>query len=89
MAQWAGQFHSLLDAFDCHEPGWCAVAVESRLNPVGFEGDDIPSSAGVERRSYLFLADGVRASFGAFVTEAQYMEGSIVRSYRRETCDVF
>src|SRR5260370_24321 len=54
--------HGRLDPFDGREPGrYAAGAVESRLNPVRFDGDDIPSSAGIERRSQLFLTDGVRA----------------------------
>ena len=65
------QSHSL-DPFDCREPGRCAVVVVSRLNPVRFDGGDIPSVAGVERRSQLFLTDAVRASIGTIVTEAQH-----------------
>jgi hypothetical protein len=48
-------------------------------------GGDIPSSAGVERRSQLLLSDGVRAGIGTIVTEAQHVEGSIVLGHRRET----
>lgn len=33
--------HSL-DLLDCGEPDRCAVAVESCLNPVRFDRDDIP-----------------------------------------------
>ena len=72
-----------LDPFDCREPGRCAVIVVSRLNPVRFDGGDIPSIAGVERRSQLFLTDGVRASIGTIVTEAQHIQGSIVLGHRR------
>ena len=39
-----------LDPFDCREPGRCAVVVVSRLNPVRFNGGDIPSMAGVEEK---------------------------------------
>lgn len=61
-----------LDAFDCGEPSRCAVvAVESGHQPLRFDGDDIPSSAGIERRSQLLLSDGVRASIGTVVAEAQ------------------
>src|ERR1035441_7252544 len=74
-----------LDPFDCREPGRCAVVVESRLNPVRFDGGDVPSIAGVERRSQLFLTDGVRASIGTVVTEAQHIQGSIVPGHRRQT----
>jgi hypothetical protein len=35
----ADQFRGL-DPFDCREPGRCAVVVESRLNPVRFDGGD-------------------------------------------------
>jgi len=35
--------------------------VVSRRNAVAFDGGDTPSIAGVERRSQLFLTDGVRA----------------------------
>jgi len=82
IAHWADQSRSL-DPFDCREPGRCAVIVVSRLNPVRFDGDDIPSIAGVERRSQLFLTDGVRASIGTIVTEAQHIQGSIVLGHRR------
>ena len=74
-----------LDPFDRREPGRCAIVVESRLNPVRFYGGDIPSTAGVERRSQLILTDGVRASIGTIVTEAQHIQGSIVLGHRRET----
>lgn len=73
----------LPDPFDCREPSRCAVVVVSRLNPVRFDGGDIPSIAGVERCSKLFLTDGVRASIGAIVTEAQHIQGSIVLGHRR------
>jgi hypothetical protein len=56
---WADQSRSL-GPFDCREPGRCAVVVVSRLDPVWFDGGDIPSTAGVECRSHLFLSDGVR-----------------------------
>ena len=46
----------------------------SRLNAVGFDGGDTPSIAGVERRSELFPDDGVRASIGTIVTEAQHVQ---------------
>ena len=72
-----------LDPFDCREPRRCAVVVVSRLNPIRFDGGDIPSIAGVERRSQLFLTDGVRASIGTIVTEAQHIQGPIVLGYRR------
>jgi hypothetical protein len=49
--------------------------VVPRLNPVRFDGGDIPSIAGVERRSQRFLTDGVRAGIGAIVTEAQQHTG--------------
>ena len=39
----------------------------------------------VERRSQLFLTDGVRASIRTIVTEAQHIQGSIVFGHRRET----
>ena len=68
IAHRADQSHSL-DPFDCREPGRCAVIVVSRLNPVRFDGSDIPSIAGVERRSQIFLTDEVRASIGTIVTE--------------------
>jgi hypothetical protein len=54
IAHRAGQSCSL-DPFDCREPGWCAVVVVSRLNPVWSDAGDIPSMAGVERRSQLVL----------------------------------
>jgi hypothetical protein len=73
------------DPLDCSEPSRCAVVVVSRLNPVWFDGDDIPSMARVEPGSQLFLTDGVRASIGAIVTEAQDIQGSIVLCHRRET----
>src|ERR1700724_1175489 len=67
-----------LDPFDCREPGRCAVVVVSRLNPIRFDGGDIPSIAGVERRSQLVLTDGVRAGIGTIVAEAQHIHGSMV-----------
>ena len=72
-----------LDPFNCREPRRCAVVVVSRLNPARFDGSDIPSKAGVERRSQLFLTDGVRASIGTIVTKAQHIQGSIVLGHRR------
>src|SRR5712691_13173786 len=72
-----------LDPFDGREPGRCAVVVVSRLNPVRFDGDDIPSIAGVERRSQLFLTDGVRTGIGTIVTEAQHIQSPIVLGHRR------
>ena len=60
------------------------MVVVSRLNPVRFDGGDIPSIAGVERRSQLFLTDGVRASIGTIVAEAQHIQGSIVLGHRRQ-----
>ena len=59
--------------------------VESRLNPVRLDGGDIPSIAGVERRSQRYLSDGVRASIVTIVTEAQHVKGSIVLGHRRQT----
>ncbi len=59
------------------------MVVASRLNPIGSDGGDIPSIAGVERRSQLFLTDGVRASIGTIVAEAQHIQGSIVLGHRR------
>src|SRR5882724_13028640 len=67
-----------LDPFDCREPSWCAVVVVSRQSPVRFDGGDIPPIAGVERRPQLFLTDGVRASIGTIITEAQHIQGSSV-----------
>jgi len=73
-----------LDSFDCREPGRCAVlVVVSSLNPARFDGGDIPSIAWVECRPQLFLTDGVRASIGTIVTEAQHIQGSIVLGHRR------
>ena len=63
-----------LNPFDGGEPGRCAVVVDSCLKPVRFDSGDIPSTAGVERRSQLFLTDGVRASIGTIVTEAQHVQ---------------
>src|ERR1017187_9255144 len=75
-----------LEPIDCREPGRCAVViVVSRLNPVRFDGGDIPSIAGDERRSQLFLTDGVRASVGTIVTEAHHIQSSIVLGHRRWT----
>jgi len=74
-----------LDPFDGREPGRCAVVVESRLNPVRFDGDDVPSIGGAERLSQRFLTDGVRASIGTIITEAQHIHGSVALGYRRQT----
>ncbi len=60
-----------LDPFDRREPGRRAPLVECCLKSVWFNRSDIPSGAAVERRSQFFLTDRVRASLGAFVTEAQ------------------
>jgi hypothetical protein len=73
----------ILDPFDCREPGWYAVVVVSRLNPVRFDGGDISSIAGVEPRSQLLLTPGVRASIWTIVTEAHHIQGSIVLGHRR------
>ena len=35
------------------------MVVESRLNPVWFDGSDIPADARIERRSQLALSEGV------------------------------
>ena len=59
-----------LGPLNCCEPGRCAVVVESGLQPIWFDGDDIPSITGVERRSQLFLADWVRADIKTNVTKA-------------------
>ena len=75
----------LPDPFDCREPSRCAVVVVSRLNPVRFDGGDIPSIAGVEHRSQFFLTDGVRASLGTIVAEAQHIQGALVLGHRRQT----
>src|SRR5208282_1309851 len=56
--------------------------------PVGLDGGDIPSSAGVEGRFQLFLTDGVRATIGTIVTKAQHVQGSVVLGHRRKTCHV-
>jgi hypothetical protein len=39
---------------------------------------DVPSSAGIERRSRLFLTNGMRTSIRTIVTEAQHIQGSVV-----------
>jgi hypothetical protein len=54
------------------------MVVESRLNPVWFNGGNIPSIAGIERRSQFFLSDGVRTGIWTLVAEAQHIQGSIV-----------
>src|SRR5260370_4611735 len=87
IARRADQSRSL-DPFDCREPSRCAVVVVSRLDPVRFDGGDIPSIAGLEGRSQLFLTDGVRAGIGTIVTEAQHIQGSIVFGHRRQTRQV-
>jgi hypothetical protein len=86
--QLLGTGHGLsaaLDPLDCREPGRCAVVVISRLNPVRFDGGDIPSSTGVERCSQLFLTDGVRANIGTIITEAQHIQDSIVLGHGCQT----
>src|SRR6516165_10523616 len=67
---------------DCREPRGKADVVESRLKPLTFDGGDMPSTAGVERRSYCFLTDGVRSDIGTIVTEAQHVHGSTVLGHR-------
>jgi uncharacterized protein YbjT (DUF2867 family) len=54
--------------------------VVSRLNPVRFDGGDLPSSAGVERRSQRFLTDGVRAGIGTIVHCAGSSKGDEVKA---------
>jgi hypothetical protein len=74
-------FRSLVP-FDCREPGWRAILVmESRPNSVRFDGSEIPSAAGVERRSQLFLTNRVRSDIGTFISEAQHVQGAIVFSH--------
>jgi hypothetical protein len=73
-----------LDPLDGRQPGRCAVVVVSRVNPVRFDGGDLPSRPGVERRAQLFLPDGVRARIGTIVTEAQHIQGSVVLGHRRQ-----
>jgi len=51
--------------------------------PSRFCARDIPFIAGVERRSQLFLTDGVRASIETIVTEAQHIQRSIVFGHGR------
>ena len=58
------------------------MVVESSLDPVRFDGKDGPSLRGAERRVHLYLPDGMRASIGSSVAEAQHVHGSIVRSGR-------
>lgn len=57
--------------------------VESGVNPVRFEGDDIPSTVWVERSFHLFLTDGVRANIWTIVAEAQHIQSSTVFGHRR------
>jgi hypothetical protein len=57
--------------------------MKSRLNAVWYYGGNIPSIAGVERGSQLFLSDGVRARIGTIVTEAQHIDGSVVLGHGR------
>ena len=65
------------------------MVVVSRLNPVRFNGGDIPSIVGFERRSPFFLGHGVRTRSGTIVTEAQPIKGCIVLRHRRQTRHVF
>src|SRR3982751_275357 len=74
-----------LDAFDCCQPGWCAVVVESGVNPVRIDGDNIPSIVGSEGCSQFLLTDRVRPEIGTVVTEAQYVHNSVVLCHRRQT----
>ena len=79
-----------LDPFDFREPGRrAAVVVESRLNPFRLDGGDTPSIAGIERRFQLFPADGVRASIGTVVTEAQDIQRPIMLGHLRQALHVF
>ena len=73
------------DPSDCRQPGRRAVVVVARLHPVRFDGGDLPSDAGVERRAQLLPTDGVRAGVGSFVAEAQHIQGPVVLGHRRET----
>jgi hypothetical protein len=78
-----------LDPFDGGEPGGGAgVAVESGVNAVAFDRGDMPSVAGAERGSQVFLTDGMRAGIGAFVAEAQHVQGSTALGDGRETRSV-
>src|SRR5262249_15623348 len=43
-----------LDPFHCRRPGRCAVVVISRLNPVRFDGDDIPSCSVTDARLAMY-----------------------------------
>ena len=61
------------------------MVVESRLQPVRFEGDDIPSGAGTERGPQILLTYGMRAYTGTIVAEAQHIQGSSVLGHRRQT----
>src|ERR1700722_2490574 len=74
-----------LDQFDGCEPGGCAVFVERRMNAVWFESGDVPCVGGAECGSQFPLADGMRAGIGTVVTEAQYVQSSVVVGYRRQT----
>src|SRR6266436_4882504 len=76
-------FRGSLDSFDCREPGRCAMVVVSRLNQIRFDGDYIPSIAGFERRSQLFLTDRLPPGLGTIVTETQHIHSSIVLGHRR------
>src|SRR5262245_35243454 len=67
-----------LDPFDRREPGRCTIVVVPRLNPVRFDRGDMPSGAGIERRTQLFPTDGMRAGIGTNITEAQHIQGSTV-----------
>ena len=63
--------------------------MESRLDAVRLDGGYVPTTRGRERRSQLLLTDGVRASIGNSVAEAQHIQDSTAFSDRGETRYIF
>jgi hypothetical protein len=84
MDHWADEFRYLYP-FDCYKPGWNTTVEVSGLNPVRLDSGQVPSIAGVENRSQLFLIDRMRTSNRTSVTEAQQVEWSVVFGYGRQT----
>jgi hypothetical protein len=78
-----------LDSFDRRKPGRYTIDVVIRLDPFGFDGDDISTIVRAECRSQLFPTDGMRPGIGTFVAEAQHIQGSILLDDRRQTQCVF
>src|SRR5262245_53117927 len=74
----------LLDPVDRRQPSRGTVVVEPCVNPLRFNGYNIPPVARVKGRSDLSLFDRMRTGIGTLVAEAQHIEGSLGLCHRSQ-----